>query len=374
MSQKREIPANNLFAIIVLLFIASSALSSYLAYSNSRQIYQELTGKALAEARVCVNKPPTTYQNCSTTATIGVGYYCNVDGNDTDNDTLTFYDNTALFNIDATTGEIIFTPTAADAGAHSIIITASDGKMCSNSNATTAFTITIPGVPGGSGGGGGGGGGGISAECSPQWECTPWSSCRQDRTQERKCYTLNNCPKDKPAEKQGCIYLLPPAPRKTGFKEYYLCNFDMEEECFASFGMREDWVYTYKGKDSTINLLRIDPEGVDVSIDDEILFSAPLERIKPIDVTGDKVNDFEYIPHTVSNGRVEMTVRLIKKVEVVVERPVYIEMLPAFIMAILIFVYNNACLIILMVIILAAMLTYSAIMRRVEEKNKKKQA
>jgi hypothetical protein len=367
MPQKREIPANNLFAIIILVFIASSVLSSYLAYSNSRQIVQELTGKALAEARVCVNRQPTITQNCSTMATVGVGYYCDIEANDTDNDTLTFHDNTALFDIDPATGEVIFTPTAAGAGMHSITVTASDGKACSNSNTTTAFTITIPG-------GGGGGGGGITAECSPQWECTPWSGCGEDGTRERECRTLNNCPKDKPAEKESCIYTLPPQPRKARFKEYYLCNFDIEEECFASFGMREDWVYTYKGKDSTINLLRIDAEGVDISIDDTILFSTPLERIKPVDVTGDKANDFEYIPHIVAGGRVEMTVRLIRKAEIIVEKPVYISRLPAPLTAILEFFYENACMIVLLLIILASMLTYLAIMRKVDERNERRRA
>jgi hypothetical protein len=373
--QKREkrnkeiIPANNLFAILIVLFMITSVLSSYLAYSSSKEISQELTGKAYAQARVCINKGPTILQSCGTTGIKGTGYYCDVDATDPENDTITFYDDTALFDIDQNTGEIIFTPNST--GAYSILLTASDGKGCTNSNTTSTLAITIsePPIPGGGGGGGTEVAGRLARECTPQWECTPWERCGQDGTTTRNCHTLNNCPTDKPAESQECIYLLPPREKA---KQFYLCNFDQKDECFASFGMNEDWVYTYKAKDSVINMDRIAAEGADIIIDNSILFFAALERIKPVDVTGDKIEDFEYIVHKISGGRAEITVRKVKQVEVVVERPIYIEKLPVIIMVILMFIYGNLCSFILVLMVLAAMLTYALIMREVEKKEEKR--
>lgn len=370
---KQFLPSNNLFAIITILFIISSAFSSYISYEKSRNIAEELTGKVSAQARLCLNKQPSISQNCSTTAEIGVGYYCDVDGTDPDNDTLSFHDNTALFDIDPVTGEIIFTPDASDAGNHNIMITASDGKGCSNSNATTMFTLYIPAPPGPSPGpGGGGGGGGAPRECIPQWECTPWSMCRPDGTRTRECYTLNNCLVDKPEEERGCIYVLPPAPRKRPYPEYYLCNFDIEDECFASFGMRENWIYTYKAKNSTIIIDSLPEDGADVLIDQNILFFAGLKRINSVDVTGDGINDFEYIPHRISDGRIEMTVRLIEREEVVLERPVYIWRTPSWLAAIMIFFYDNACTILILLLALLSVLVWKGALKAIQDKKAKK--
>jgi hypothetical protein len=375
-TKKREtLPTNNLFAIIILIFIITTTLSSFLTYTKARMITQELTGgvPTEAQARFCINKQPTATQGCNTTATVGVGYYCDASGSDPDNDTLTFYDDSPLFSIDPTTGEIIFTPTAGDAGAHSITITASDGKGCTNSNATTTFTLTIPSVPGGAGGGGGGGGGAAIRECSPQWECTPWSSCASDQTQTRQCYTLNNCLKDKPAETASCTYLLPPRPRTPSmqkFEQFYLCNFDEESECFANFGPREDWVYTYQGRNSTINIMSIESKGAGVAIDDDIYLFAPLQRIQPVDVTADGVYDFEYILHKIAGGRADMTVRLMKQVKVVVEKPIYIAMVPIWIRAMLVYIYENPC-VIALILILLTLIIICVIVSRDDQKKRR---
>jgi hypothetical protein len=367
---RQAIPVNNLFAALIVMFMICSVLSSYAAYNRSRNITEELTGKVSAEARFCVNKAPAIYQSCNTTATLGMGYYCKANATDPDNDTITFYDDTSLFAIDPNTGEIIFTPSTS--GTYNILLTAADGKGCSNSNATSLLTLTISGGGGAGGGGGGGGGGGVSAQCKPQWECTAWRICSPDGTTTRICTTLNNCLKDKPAESQGCIYLMPPAKKpREGVPQFYLCDFDQKDECFASFGMKEDWVYTYKAKDSTINIRNIAEDSADISIDDSILFISGLERIKAVDVTGDGVEDFEYILHRVVGGRAEMTVRKIKQVEVVVEKPVFIYRLPTIIIIILMFIYNYLCVFLLMLMMLAAMIVYGLIMRKVEDKNQK---
>jgi len=365
--------ANNLFAIITILLIINAVLSGYLTYTRSQRIVQELTGEISADARLCVNKAPSINESCNATATEGVGYFCDVAGTDPDNDTLEFYDDTSLFDIDQSTGEIIFTPSAGDVGEHNITLTASDGKGCSNSNSTSLLTLTIIGVsepPGPSGGGGGGGGGGEppSYECTPQWECTPWGTCKSDGVRTRSCYSLNNCLSDKPAEEQECIYVLPPRPRRIVLPQFYLCNLDLVDDCSASIGPSEDWVYTYKAKNSTMLISIPVEEGIDMSIDNLLYLFLPIARIRPLDVTDDGVEDLEFIAHYIESGRVQMTVRKIRQLEVVVERPVYIETLPLILQWIFLFVYENACLVLLIVFILAAVVLYLMLMDALEKK------
>ncbi|MFH0798006.1 MAG: Ig-like domain-containing protein [Candidatus Woesearchaeota archaeon] len=61
----------------------------------------------------------------------GTLFYFNVSNNatDPDGDSLIFYDNTSLFNIDLYTGIIAFTPTNSQVGNHSVRITVSDGQL-----------------------------------------------------------------------------------------------------------------------------------------------------------------------------------------------------------------------------------------------------
>jgi predicted GNAT family acetyltransferase len=49
------------------------------------------------------------------------------------------------------------------------------------------------GGSGGSGSSGGGGGGRGGSGCTPNWECTLWGPCLQNRTQERLCTDLSSC-------------------------------------------------------------------------------------------------------------------------------------------------------------------------------------
>lgn len=58
---------------------------------------------------------------------------------DADGDTITWYDNTSLFDINSSTGVINDTPTESEAGSHAIRIYASDGYI----NTTDDFTYTI---------------------------------------------------------------------------------------------------------------------------------------------------------------------------------------------------------------------------------------
>ncbi len=374
--RKDLVPLNNLLAVIVMLFIISSVLSSYVSYTNSRRILQEMTGELVSEAkaRVCVNKPPSISGNCSSSATVGSGYYCDVDASDPDNDTITFFDDAVLFGIDSSLGEIIFTPQAGDVGSYNITVTASDGKGCSNSNATYFFVLTVSGVPGPPPGPGGGGGGGAApVECEPQWECTPWSSCGPDGVRTRRCYSLNNCLVDKPRESEECIYLLPPAlrrPRPPAVPGFEFCDFDVEGSCLRNVGVDEDWLMDYDGEVGVLNFF-IDDSMIDISMDDERFISVPLRRIKGVDMDGDGVDDIEFILHDISGGRADLTGRLVSRREVVVERPVYIQALPGWMSAILMFVYSNACAILIVLLVLVSVLIYRPVIDRFGKKDKK---
>lgn len=383
MKKREMLPFNNLVALVVLFLIASSLISSYLTYINYRDAAQEVTGRVPAKildahARVCVNKPPVLSVGCAGTAYVNYSYTCNVGGTDPENETLTFLDNTTLFNIDGSTGQILFTPNESDTGNYSILLTLQDDSGCINSNGTQIFNLTVlnetppaPPSPGPTptGGGGGGGGAAPTVECTPQWECTPWSSCSPSGMQNRKCYLLNRCDRDKPNEEQMCIYLLPPAPRPPG-REFYFCNFDIVDECTELFGLNEDWIYTYKGRSGVLNILSLSENGADIALNDDVRFWSPMTRIRAVDEDLDGINDFEFIAHRLVDGRIEVTARLIRTVEVIVERPRYVEMLPWFVAETIYFTDINACFIIIGMILVASILIWLLLVS-VVEKNRK---
>lgn len=82
-------------------------------------------------------------------AWIGEEYAYEVPASDPEGDTLEFSDNTGLFSIDSSTGEIEFTPTIAQQGRHRITVTVSDGI----NQVSREFSLLVlekelpPGVP-----------------------------------------------------------------------------------------------------------------------------------------------------------------------------------------------------------------------------------
>jgi len=81
----------------------------------------------------------TTLQTTVTQYTNGT-YTFDYNVTDADSDTITWYDNTSLFNIDSSTGIISDTPTEDEEGTYSILITAGDGTA--NNTDVFAYTIT----------------------------------------------------------------------------------------------------------------------------------------------------------------------------------------------------------------------------------------
>lgn len=90
-----------------------------------------------------VNDPPSIEPIGELTAEEGKQFNYQVTASDIDKgDTITFSDNTELFDIDPNTGEISFIPSEKDAGMHQVIITVTDGNGDSNQ---ITFTITVVG-------------------------------------------------------------------------------------------------------------------------------------------------------------------------------------------------------------------------------------
>jgi len=109
-------------------------------------------------------------------------------------------------------GLVIGTPVSnqPDTGTGQISASGSSGTQPANGtsnqqNQTTNRTTT---TTGGSGGGSGGGG---SSSCTPSWDCTAWSTCSVQGSQERTC-TDTACGSASRTETQNCQYTPPEQP------------------------------------------------------------------------------------------------------------------------------------------------------------------
>jgi len=89
------------------------------------------------------NDAPTITAITDKTVDQGSNLLVQVAATDDDQDTLSYSDNTTMFDINATSGLINFTPTNADVGNHSILVTVSDGN---GGQASTSFKITVNNV------------------------------------------------------------------------------------------------------------------------------------------------------------------------------------------------------------------------------------
>jgi len=70
----------------------------------------------------------------------GTPFTYDINASDIDLDTIIYYDNTSLFNIDSSTGIITDTPTESEKGTYTILITIGDGTA--NTTSTFGYTIT----------------------------------------------------------------------------------------------------------------------------------------------------------------------------------------------------------------------------------------
>jgi len=187
-----------------------------------------------------VNISPVLASIGDQTATEGTLFSLNLEATDGDGDTLTFSSNATLFTVNASNGNINFTPTLAQVGTYTINFSVTDGLF----NDSEVITLTIfrapycgdggcagvedcstceadcgvcPSGDGGTGTGTGTGTGGTggtgakiaaSGACLERWSCTRWNDCSLTGIQSRKCRDLNKCgsTKRKPDESAQCEY------------------------------------------------------------------------------------------------------------------------------------------------------------------------
>ncbi len=155
-----------LVVLIVLLNIVNFSLLTTTSYTG------KATSTNTGVVSLCLNSPPEITTVADQAATIGTAFTLQVTATDANNHTLTYFDNTSLFAI-SQTGYISFTPVAADAGNHSILVFVTDSSACTNNNASDTFFLNIseaaaaptptPEAPSaGAATGAGGGGGGMA--------------------------------------------------------------------------------------------------------------------------------------------------------------------------------------------------------------------
>lgn len=127
--------------LLIVLFTLVSLLNISLFSSE-----QSITGAAnVGLATLCLNKPPTIVTIADQNATQGVEFILQISASDPENATLSYYDNTSLFDINGS-GGIIFTPDSNAVGSNSILITVNDKTDCANQNVTDSFRLSVTGV------------------------------------------------------------------------------------------------------------------------------------------------------------------------------------------------------------------------------------
>lgn len=139
---------NNQIAFLAILFTIISLVCNSIIYQRASIA---VTGKstATADLKICLNRPPVLTLGCSSQATIGSQYSCDVDASDEDNtiisgsQTLAFSDNVILFDINPLSGMIQFTPNSSQAGNYTITIMVEDNSTCANSIDSDLLNLTV---------------------------------------------------------------------------------------------------------------------------------------------------------------------------------------------------------------------------------------
>lgn len=134
-------------ALLAILFMIVSIVGNAIIYQRANV---DITGKSTATAQlsICLNRPPVLAIDCDD-AGIGFQYSCDIDASDYDNtvtsgiQTLTFSDNSTLFDINPSTGLIQFTPNSSQGGNYTIIITVQDNSTCANSLDSDILNLTV---------------------------------------------------------------------------------------------------------------------------------------------------------------------------------------------------------------------------------------
>lgn len=153
--------------ILVNLFLITIAFQIYnfLQATDLSGLTGEATTSETGRVSLCFNNPPQITAIPAQTATKTQLFSYQVLATDVNpNTSLSYYDNTSLFNI-SESGLISFTPNSSQLGSYQIEVKVGDNSSCLNSNVTTTFSLTVkeyvaPVTPPAAAAGGAGGGGG----------------------------------------------------------------------------------------------------------------------------------------------------------------------------------------------------------------------
>lgn len=197
-----------------------------------------ILGAVLTKVYIIPSATPILDDIPNQAVNIGQEFYLDVNATDPYGYSLTFYDNSNLFDIGSSTGIISFIPVSSQIGSYTINISVTNSYFWDSE----IFTLTINDVAPYCGDGtcngdetcstcsddcgecetgagedaGTGGAGGAAEEyseayygCSERWQCEEWSSCSIDGRQTRKCTDLNKCgtTKKKPTTVKECTYI-----------------------------------------------------------------------------------------------------------------------------------------------------------------------
>lgn len=105
-----------------------------------------LTGLATGVLQFCVNNVPRIESPGTHHVTLGERFTLQINATDANNNALSFFDNTSLFEINGS-GYISFSHSAADAGTLRVNITVKDDSGCVRNNASSLLILLLGGTP-----------------------------------------------------------------------------------------------------------------------------------------------------------------------------------------------------------------------------------
>ncbi len=133
-----------LILLLALLLIVINLLNIGAVYLLTGRAVSSTTG----QLNLCFNPPPDLGGGIPDQS-VEPNTRCNylVGANDTGGQTLTYYDNTTLFEINSSLGTINFTPNINDTGNHSILITVADSGTDCPFNSSASFILNVSNRP-----------------------------------------------------------------------------------------------------------------------------------------------------------------------------------------------------------------------------------
>ncbi|MDD5332012.1 MAG: Ig-like domain-containing protein [Candidatus Nanoarchaeia archaeon] len=135
---------NRTLIFIYITIILTTALSVITLINESPYFFQQITGKPVGIVGICISEVPIFSNIENQTGNVDIAFYYDINATASATSVLEFSDNSSIFNIDASTGEISFTPASADQGYHWITVWVNN-TVCdtNNSYVSAEFTLNI---------------------------------------------------------------------------------------------------------------------------------------------------------------------------------------------------------------------------------------